>query len=69
MQEKILKLSEIIGNICVLQKKAVSLQSQLIKAMRIVILGQGNVGTNLHHAVGQRSIRSELVNSRAVIEG
>ena len=69
MQEKRLKLSEIIGNICVLQKKAVSLQSQLIKAMRLVILGQGNVGTNLHHAFGQRSIRSELLNSRADASG
>ena len=32
--------------------------------MRIVILGAGNVGTNLHHAFEQKGIRTELVHAR-----
>ena len=32
--------------------------------MRIVILGAGNVGTNLHHAFEMKNIHAELVSSR-----
>lgn len=32
--------------------------------MRIVIIGAGSVGTNLHHALAQKGIRAELVHAR-----
>ena len=37
--------------------------------MRIVILGQGNVGTNLQHAFELKGIRSELIGSRVDASG
>ena len=32
--------------------------------MKIVIIGAGSVGTNLHHALGQKGVRTELVHAR-----
>jgi predicted short-subunit dehydrogenase-like oxidoreductase (DUF2520 family) len=32
--------------------------------MKIVIIGAGSVGTNLHHALAQKGIRAELVHAR-----
>ena len=34
-----------------------------LKVMKIAILGQGNVGTNLHHAFALKHIQTELINS------
>ena len=35
--------------------------------MRIVIIGAGNVGVNLHNALKQRGIRAELCSARALM--